>query len=243
MEGLCFRHILCLSISIAMLWNLPRLSLSFIEAALAAYFRFCNLSPLSVDLDDQQTTMHFWVPNHRQFNKPNLVLVHGYGGNSRWQFALQLHQLSNNFNIYVPDLVFFGDSFTTREDRSDVFQADCVCKGLKKLGVERFSTYSISYGGYVGYRMSTAEMCGDMVEKVVLVSAGIGATEEQKKEKMTMIGRSIVDLLVPNEPENYRTLIKLSMHKYCDMGKWIPDIFLRQHIRVSNFFFFIIYCS
>ncbi|KAL0341837.1 UNVERIFIED_CONTAM: E3 ubiquitin-protein ligase SPL2 [Sesamum calycinum] len=61
-----------------------------IEALLSFYFSFsCNLVQCSVDLDDQ-TTMHFWGPAHRKFSKPNLVMIHGYGGNSRWQFVYQV---------------------------------------------------------------------------------------------------------------------------------------------------------
>ena len=69
------------------------------EALLSLYFSYyCNLSPCTVDLDDRETTMHMLVPNHRRCDKPNLVLVHGYGGNSKWQFVLQV--LVHVLNFY-----------------------------------------------------------------------------------------------------------------------------------------------
>uniref|UniRef100_A0A5B7C4T2 Putative monoacylglycerol lipase abhd6-B-like n=1 Tax=Davidia involucrata TaxID=16924 RepID=A0A5B7C4T2_DAVIN len=198
------------------------------DAILSLYFRFCDLSPCTVDLDDQ-TTMHFWTANHRRFNKPGLVLIHGCGGNSRWQFVRQVGPLSQSFNLYIPDLLFFGKSFTNRLDRTDVFQAKCVCEGLKRLGVERFSMYAISYGGFVAYRM--AEIYPDSVEKVVIVSSGIGCTEEQKVKHMRKIGRNVLDLLLPEKPDDLRLLVNLSMYKR-NPFEWVPDFFLREFINV-----------
>nr|GEX77155.1 alpha/beta hydrolase fold-1 [Tanacetum cinerariifolium] len=122
---------------LALYGGIKRLPVNSSEAFLSLYFSYCNLSPCTVDLDDRETTMHMLVPNHRHYDKPNLVLVHGYGGNSKWQFVLQVAQLSRDFNIYIPDLVFFGKSYSTSSERTDTFQAKCVCDGMKKLGVEK----------------------------------------------------------------------------------------------------------
>ncbi|GJT59347.1 alpha/beta hydrolase fold-1 [Tanacetum coccineum] len=123
----------------------------------------------------------------------------------------------------VPDLVFFGESYSSKSDRSVGFQAKCVCDGLKKLRVYKFSVYAISYGGFVGYRM--AEVYDDMVEKLVIVSSGIVCKHERKLEHVQKIGRSVVDLLVAKMPEDLRMLCRISIHKY-DIGRWIPDFFL-----------------
>ncbi|CAH1422852.1 unnamed protein product [Lactuca virosa] len=211
--------------------GIKRLPMDAAEALLSAYYSYCNLSPCTVDLDDCQTSMHIWAANHRRCNKPNLVLVHGYGGNSKWQFILQVAQLTRDFNVYIPDLVFFGKSYSTRTERTEEFQAKCVCDGMKKLGVDRFSVYGISYGGFVVYRM--AEMEEKMVEKVVIVSSGIVYTEEQKSEYLEKIGRNVVEILVPEKPEEIRTLCRLSMYK-SDVGKWFPDFFLRGFIAADG---------
>lgn len=63
-----------------------------IDAILSFYFTFsCNLVQCTVDLDDH-TTVHFWAPAHRKFDKPNLLMIHGYGANSKWQFVYQVGQ-------------------------------------------------------------------------------------------------------------------------------------------------------
>ncbi|KAJ9568416.1 hypothetical protein OSB04_004382 [Centaurea solstitialis] len=236
-----------------------RLPIEFAELLLSAYFCYCNLSPCTVDLDDRQTSVHFWAPYHRRCNKPNLVLVHGYGGNSKWQFVLQtldwsfgagfgriqymgmgigIHfpagqvaQLSRDFNVYMPDLVFFGRSYSTRTERTDAFQAKCVCDGMRKLGVERFSVYGISYGGFVAFRM--AEMAEEAVEKVVIVSSAIVCTEDQKFEHLKKIGGNLVDMLVPEKPEDIRKLCEMSMYK-SNVSKWFPDFFLKGFIAADG---------
>lgn len=205
---------------------------TFMDTTLLLYFHLCNLSPCTVDIDDQ-TTIHFFTPNHRKFNKPNLVLIHGYGGTSRWQFVHQVRPLSNRFNLYVPDLIFFGKSYSAGADRTEVFQAKCLVEGLKRLGVGRFSVYGISYGGIVAYHM--AEMNPLEIDKVVIVSTAIGYTEEQKERQLTRIGRRISGFLVPESPQDLRFLVSLSMYRN-DFLKWVPDFFFGQFINVSSFF-------
>ncbi|KAJ0595115.1 putative alpha/beta hydrolase-1 [Helianthus annuus] len=136
---------------------------------------------------------------------------------------MQVRELSRDFNVYIPDLVFFGESYSLKPDRSVRFQANCVCNGMKKMKVDKFSVYAISYGGFVGYRM--AEMHEDMVEKMVIVSSGIVCKYDRKLEHVEKIGRSVVDLLVAKTPEDLRMLCRISIHKY-DVGRWIPDCFL-----------------
>ncbi|CAH9076929.1 unnamed protein product [Cuscuta europaea] len=202
------------------------------DSILSLYFRFCNLCPCTVDLDDQ-TTVHFWAPTHRHFSKPNLVIIHGYGGNAKWQFALQVRQLAKSFNLYVPDLLFFGESHSRRPDRTDAFQAECVAEGLKGLGVRRSSVYGISYGGFVAYRM--AEMYPDAVERVVIVNSGIASTADQRAEQMVRLkkmGReNAVDIFLPAKPDDLRLLVNQSFSK-CDPLKWVPDFILREVITV-----------
>lgn len=198
------------------------------DTLVALYYRLCGLSPCTVDIDDQ-TTIHFWTANHRRFDRPSLVMVHGYGGNSLWQFARQVGPLSRNFNLYLPDLMFFGKSYTNRSDRSESFQARCVVEGLKKLGVDRFSVYGISYGGFVAYRM--AEMCPKTVEKVVIVSSGVVWNDLQKAELLRENSNAL-EILVAQTPHNLRLLVSRSIYKY-DVFKWVPDYVLQKLIDVS----------
>lgn len=194
---------------------------------LGIYFRFCGLSPRTFDLDDR-TTVHFWTADQRRPDKPDLVMVHGYGGDSIWQFLGQVGPLSKAFNLHLPDLLFFGKSYTKWPDWSEVFQAKCVVEGLRRIGVGRYALYGISYGGFVAYQM--AAMCPQEVEKVVIVSSGIVWTEDQKRELLIRNGRNALEILLPETPNDLRLLVSLSVYK-SDPFKWVPDFILTKFVQ------------
>ncbi|KAJ8774233.1 hypothetical protein K2173_009664 [Erythroxylum novogranatense] len=214
----------------ALVLYIHKVVVTFTDVFLSLNFLLSNMTPCTVDLDDQ-TTMHYWITNHRRFDKPDLVLVHGYGGHSRWQFAYQVRALSGTFNLYIPDLLFFGKSYTKRGGRSDSFQADCVREGLRKMGLERYNVVGISYGGYVAYQM--AANYGEEVNKLVIISSGLCYTEEQKDEHLKKLGNNIYDLLLPQKPLDVRNMIKLAMYK-TDPLKWVPDFFVWASIVLGN---------
>ncbi|XP_071729445.1 uncharacterized protein [Rutidosis leptorrhynchoides] len=214
---------------------LNRFPVIFTDTMLSLYFRYCGLSKSMVHLDDNETTMHIWAVNTHNLsrNKPNLVLIHGFGGNSKWQFIFQVRQLTQYFNVYIPDLVFFGESYTTKSDRSISFQAKCVCDVLKKMRVYKYSVYAISYGGFVAYKMAE-EM--QVVEKLVIVSSGIvfkDGDDDRKLDHVKKTGRNVVDLLVPKTPDDLRILCRMSIHNYNIIGNLFPDFILWGFIHVD----------
>lgn len=217
---------------ISYFFNFPIL-IKITDSFLSLYFMvFCDLRPVTVDLDDGETTVHFWISGHRRISRPDLVMLHGYGGNSKWQFVHQVSDLSKSFNLFIPDLVFFGKSYTKNADRSVEIQARSIVGGLRKLGCDgRISVYSISYGGFVAYKM--AEMWPEMMEKLVIVSSGVGFTQKQKTAEMRKHGGDCSRMLVPKTPMDLRMLIKISTNTGLTFVDWIPDFILSQFIAVS----------
>lgn len=131
-------------------------------------FRAAGLTPKVIPVD-HKTTLHCWVPDFPDESKPAVVLVHGFGPSAEYQWRRQVKYLSKFFNLYVPDLVFFGESTTTSSERSEVFQAKCVSGLMERLGVGRYSVVGTSYGGFVAYHM--AKNHGERVEKMVVASS------------------------------------------------------------------------
>ncbi|KAJ8646960.1 hypothetical protein MRB53_008708 [Persea americana] len=197
------------------------------DLSLSFYFLYCGLTPCIIDLDDRQTSIHFYVPTRRRFRKPALVLVHGFGGNARWQWQHQVQALSSAFDLFVPDLIYFGGSSSTSAERSVEFQARCIGEGLRRLGVERYSACGISYGGFVVYQM--AEAYREEIETVVIMSSGICATEEQREEMLRREGRDVVEILMPESAEDLRVLVERSMYR---PPSWMPGFLLQDFIHV-----------
>ncbi|KAL6216872.1 hypothetical protein ACLB2K_010090 [Fragaria x ananassa] len=194
------------------------------------YVRRCfaasGLSQQSMKLDEH-TTLHFWGPHQTiPNNKPCLVLIHGFGPAAMWQWRKQVQFFTPNFNVYVPDLVFFGRSTTTSPDRAETFQAASVAKLLEKLGVERFSVVGTSYGGFVAYHV--ARMWPERVEKVVIASSGVNMRGRDSEALLKRANvEKIEDLMLPATAAQLRKLVRLAMFKKVDM---IPQFFMNDLI-------------
>ncbi|KAH0969746.1 hypothetical protein GBA52_028342 [Prunus armeniaca] len=192
----------------------------------AIYVRRCfaasGLSQQTLQLDNE-TTLHFWGPNPKfsqaTQKKPSLVLIHGFG-----PVAISSPP---RFNVYVPDLVFFGDSTTTSAERSEVFQAASVAKLMEKAGVERFSVIGTSYGGFVAYHV--ARMWPERVEKVVIASSGVNMRRGDNEKLLRRAKlEKIEHLMLPATAVQLQTLIGLAMSRRVDV---IPRFLLNDFVQ------------
>ncbi|KAF7830406.1 Monoacylglycerol lipase ABHD6 [Senna tora] len=188
-------------------------------------FNAAGLTSEKMDVDEE-TTVHFWGPKNHRSEKPSLLLIHGFGPMAIWQWRQQVQFLAPHFNIYVPDLVFFGASTTTSGDRSEVFQAASVAKVMDKLEVKRFHVMGTSYGGFVAYHI--ARMVGERVEKVVIASSGVNM---RRSDNVALLGRANLDkieeLMLPATPQQLRKLMGLSVSKRLHI---LPDFFLNDFV-------------
>ncbi|KAG5045093.1 hypothetical protein JHK86_014499 [Glycine max] len=211
---------------------MPSSSFSFVSLY-SKYIRRCFTSAglwsqaLSVDKDGE-TTMHFWGPRKVEAaQKPSLVLIHGFGPAAMWQWRRQVKFLAPHFNLYVPDLVFFGGSHTKSGERSEMFQAASVGKLLDKLEVEKFHVVGTSYGGMVAYNL--AKMLGqERVQKVVIASSGVNMTMSSNTALVQSSEmESIDDLMLPTKPHQLRKLMSLSIYNPPPL---VPDFMLKAFI-------------
>ncbi|XP_035845978.1 lipase 1, partial [Helianthus annuus] len=121
--------------------------------------------------------------------------------------------LVHHFNVYVPDLVFFGDSFTTRSDRSDSFQAQCVYRVMEVNSVKRMRVVGLSYGGFVAY--SLAAQFKEMVERVVICCAGVCLEEKDLEDGLFPVKslEEAAEILLPQTPEKMKELMRFTFVK------------------------------
>lgn len=184
------------------------------------------------DLQDG-TVMHCWVPRTHNDSKPNLLLIHGLGANTMWQWGDTIRKMIPFFNIFVPDLVFFGDSYTTRPERSESFQAQCVMRLMEANSVKKLSLVGLSYGGFVGY--SLAAQFSEAVERVVICCAGVCMEEKDLKEGVFKVSdlEEAAEILVPQTPEKLRELLGFAMFKP-PPSTLVPSCLLADFIDVSE---------
>lgn len=185
---------------------------------------------------DNETSLHFWGPTNKSTHKPSLVLIHGFGPTAIWQWRKQVQFLAPHFNLYVPDLIFFGESTTKSEKRSEIFQAESVGKLLEKLGLKKCHVAGTSYGGIVAYNL--AKMLGEeRIEKVVICSSGVNMTKNHNVKLLERAGvEKIEDLMLPTSPQNLRKLMTLAVAKSIS---FVPDFLLNDFLNVSSAFYFL----
>ncbi|KAL2527902.1 alpha/beta-hydrolase superfamily protein [Forsythia ovata] len=204
--------------------------------------KMAGIQPHTIEIEPG-TVMSIWVPSETIKNpkksktataattvkptKPVVVLVHGFAaeGIITWQF--QVGSLTKKYSVYVPDLLFFGGSITDSPDRSPTFQAECLAKGLRKLGIEKCTVVGFSYGGMVAFKM--AELYPDLVEAIVVSGSILAMTDSISHATLSGLGfSSSAELLLPTTVKGCRALLKVAAHKKL----WFPDKLHKDFIEV-----------
>ncbi|XP_020587350.1 uncharacterized protein LOC110029411 [Phalaenopsis equestris] len=220
-----------------------RLSIIPILDALARRtFTSAGLRPESITINSE-TTIHCWLPPslplsspqnpNNQISKPSLLLIHGFGPVTTWQWRAQVRALSRHFDLIVPDLIFFGRSTTTSPERSELFQASMMVALLKSLGVSGESIAGIvgtSYGGFVAYH--AARMMGEeWTGKLVIASSDLEKKDEDDRALMERVGGigSVVEIMLPRTTDDLRKLLKISVRRPPRFPP--PEFLLRDVLR------------
>ncbi|EFJ34124.1 hypothetical protein SELMODRAFT_439148 [Selaginella moellendorffii] len=183
-------------------------------------------------LRDSATVMRCWVPDRASPgydpSKPPLMLVHGFAANGIAGWEHQLSELSRNFALYVPDLVFFGGSTTSDERaRSEFFQARCMLEILEAEGVDGAAVAGTSYGGFVAFRM--AELDPARVKKVVIASSGVCMDPHSNDATLDAFqARHIHEVLMPTSVAVQKKSIQLCLYKRL----WLPDCLVQDLMEV-----------
>ncbi|EFJ24350.1 hypothetical protein SELMODRAFT_101768 [Selaginella moellendorffii] len=166
---------------------------------------------------DNTTVIQCWVPKRKKSSssgssKRAVLLIHGFGANAMWQWSSQLKELGSEMELYIPNLIFFGESTTTSPNRSEVYQAKSLMNVMEALGVHRFDVVGVSYGGFVAFRM--AHLFPQAVERVVIASSGVCMTPlDVDSITKTAKVEAVSDFLLPTTPDELRKLIKLSFYR------------------------------
>ncbi|KEH28075.1 putative triacylglycerol lipase [Medicago truncatula] len=191
-------------------------------------FTGAGLRSTITDLKDG-TIMHCWIPKTRTESKPNLLLIHGLGANALWQWGHFIRSLTQLFNVYVPDLVFFGGSYTSRPERTEGFQAECVMKVMEMKCVRSVSVVGLSYGGFVAYSLGVKYK--EFVEKVVICGSGVSLEEKDIKDGFFPVSDldEAANILVPQTPQKLRELFGYAFFRPRRLA-WLPSCFLHDFI-------------
>ena len=83
-----------------------------------------------------------------QPSKPYLLMLHGMGANARTNWSSQVGTLSKDYNLILPDLIYFGESTSSSGNYSIEFQVEQIHEAILKLGItSKLNVMGFSYGG------------------------------------------------------------------------------------------------
>lgn len=157
-----------------------------------------------------------------------MLLLHGFGGDGTLDWESQISCLVKRFDVFLPDLLFFGDSTTSNKQRSEFFQAECMWLMMQQLGVQEAVVTGHSYGGIVAFRM--AHEYPQFVKRLVIVSSGICMNPKSNDPLLEKFGAAkIEEVLLPDSPESMRKTLKFVLNKQLP---WLPNFLFRDVFEV-----------
>jgi len=188
------------------------------EALLRRRFLTSGIRERQLDLDNG--AVHCWSGG----SGTPVILLHGFGASALWQWFPQVPQLARSFALFLPDLLFFGQSTTSRPERSIGFQAETILQMADRFGLSTFDLVGLSYGGFVA--LSLAAQRPDRARRLCLVdSPGYAMRAEDMEDLLRRFGvPHIRDLLLPSGATGVRRLIEIAWHR----PPWVPGFILRD---------------
>jgi len=155
-------------------------------------------------------TIHYF--DNELKDKPVLLFIHGFGGDGKVTWERQVKEFSTDFRVIVPDLLWFGESFS-EENPSLLTQVDAIKSLISHLELQNIHLVGISYGGFVG--LSFASEYELLLKSLIIVSSpGNVISDEEvsafcKKNNVT----DVKEIFIPKDAEAVKRLFDISMVK------------------------------
>ncbi len=135
--------------------------------------------------------------------KPVLVLLHGFGASTEFQWYKQVKELSVNYRLILPNLLYFGESKAVTPKYSIGDQVMAMQALLDKLSIQSFNLCGVSYGGVVAAELALKNK--DKVQKLILVDSPVKYFNDDDI-KSACDKFKVSDLINLLCPENYKGL-------------------------------------
>ncbi|MBL4862497.1 MAG: alpha/beta hydrolase [Crocinitomicaceae bacterium] len=160
--------------------------------------------------DVNSDTIEYWDNN---LNKPAIVLIHGFGASTKYQWFKQVELLSENYRVIMPNLFHFGNSKPGTEKYEIEDQVELVHDLLKTLEVRKYIVCGVSYGGLVGIELTNKYP--KEVDKMIVFDtpAKFMTTSDIKAVCEKFKVKTIEELFAPENAKGLKKLMHLASGK------------------------------
>lgn len=146
-------------------------------------------------------------------DKPVIVLVHGFGASTKYQWFKQVEWLSKNYRIIMPNLLHFGNTRPGAPKYKVSDQVEMVESLIDHLNIDKYTLCGVSYGGLIS--MELAVKFPLRVERLIAFDAPVKyihkSDVENVKERFDVA--SIEELFAPNDERGLKKLMYLATSK------------------------------
>lgn len=150
--------------------------------------------------------------DNRLENKPVLFLIHGFGGDGKVTWERQVKNLSSDFRIIVPDLLWFGESSSNHQPNLST-QVDAIKSLFDHLELKDIHLVGISYGGFVALAFASAYETSLQSLTVVASPGNVIDDEEVKNFCIRNSVSDVKEIFVPRDAEGVKRLFRIAMVK------------------------------
>lgn len=180
------------------------------ERHLNGKMRKANMS-LHFDEVASGAQIEYW--DSADTTKPVLLLVHGFGASTKYQWYKQVKLLSRKYRVIAPNLNYFGRTIPDSTNYTVAGQVETLEALLDHLSVDTCTLMGVSYGGLVSVEMAsqTERTITDMV--LFDTPTKFADSSDISKVKEYFQTPSIEELFVPGEPEGLNKLLFLATGK------------------------------
>lgn len=161
-----------------------------------------------------------------------VLLIHGFGGDALVTWYKTIKDLSKDYHVLAPDLLWFGESWSKGKPNLTT-QIDAMAVLLKESGVEKCIVAGISYGGFVSLGLHFRDP--ELISKLCIIdSPGLTYNVDlldtlSKTENV----EGVEDIFVVRGPAGVQKLFDLAFYKDRKLPKGLRkqtyDLFFDKH--------------
>ncbi len=176
-------------------------------------------------------TCRYWIGG--EGDATPLLLVHGFGADATANWSGNTAFRSTR-KVIIPDLIWFGGSFSGAQEFSTVHQAEFLVDLLDHLGLPVVDVAGVSYGGFVALEM--AHLWPDRVRRVVVIdSPGHAYRLDDYRDMLERYDiDSVADLVLPENPKDIPRLLKLAFLRPPPLPFFMVGDVHRQMFRLNR---------